>query len=430
MLHYRHTSKIVTIGLIVLQGIAVAFVSLMVFPIVAPWHIGDLALYYNDSVNVLQGLMPYRDFAFEYPPFALVAFMLPHLAALAHPLRFVDYAESFLIENVLISTLIAFALAWMTEQRAVLRPLRQTLALYALFVALSAPLLPWRYDLFPTLLTILAFISVLRGRPAWAGFWVGLGIAAKLYPVVLLPIFGLYFLAGRDYRALVRMVLGSAVAVLLTLLPFLFAFISPAQIFSFLSYHSLRGLQVESVPAGFIMLAFKSRLTTAQIEFNYGALHLASPWSNVILVLLPFAFIAVFSVVAFSAWGRFREESAASSSQRASAETLAAYVFAALLAFIATNKVFSPQYIIWLLPFAPLLRLRQTLVFLVIVVLTITLFPFDYNQLLAMQKLPVVLLNLRNLLVLVLLGWLVIERAPASAGSILPWRLVGRQVAR
>jgi uncharacterized membrane protein len=425
----RQAAKIVTIALIALQAIAMAFVSLMLFPIVAGWHIGDLALYYNDSVKLLQGLTPYRDFTIEYPPFALAAFMLPHLAALAHPLRFIDYTENFLIENVLISTLIAFALAWMTEQRAILRPPRLTLALYALFVALSAPLLPWRYDLFPTLLTVLAFISVLRGRPAWAGFWVGLGIAAKLYPVVLLPIFGLYYLTSRHYHALLRMTLGCAVALLLTLLPILF-FTTPAQIFSFLSYHSLRGLQVESLPAGLIMLASKARLTTAEIAFNYGALHIASPWSNAILKLLPFAFIAVFGVVAFSAWGRFREESAASDHRRASAETLAAYVAAALLAFIATNKVFSPQYIIWLLPFAPLLRLRQTLMFLVIVVLTITVFPFDYNQLLAMQKIPVVMLNLRNLLVVVLLGWLMIERAPASARSILPWWLVGRQPAR
>jgi hypothetical protein len=148
------------------------------------------------------------------------------------------------------------------------------------------------------------------------------------------------------------------------------------------------------------------------------------------LMLLPFVFIAVFGVVALSAWGRFREESAASVHRRPLAETLVAYVFVALLAFIITNKVFSPQYIIWLLPFAPLLRPRQTLLFLAIAVLTITVFPFDYNQLLAMQRLPVVLLNLRNLLVIVLLGWLVVERAPASASSMLPWRLAGRPVAR
>ncbi|HKF94120.1 MAG TPA: glycosyltransferase family 87 protein, partial [Gammaproteobacteria bacterium] len=420
MVHYRPAAKIIIIGLITLQAIAVMFVSLMFFPLVAQWHTLDLSLYYNDSRNVLQGLVPYRDFAIEYPPLALLPFTLPHLAALQQPLRFSDYIQAFLIENVLFSTLIALALGWMTEQRAIVRPPALTLALYTLFVALSAPLLPWRYDLFPALLTMLAFVSVLRGRPAWAGFWGGLGIAAKLYPVVLLPIFGLYYLAGRQYRGFLRMLLGSALAVLLVLLPFLLAFTTPAQLFSFLSYHSLRGLQIESLPAGAIVLAHTLGLTPAKLEFNYGALHLDSPWASAALAWLPYLFVVVFSVVAVSAWGRFREECAAADNRRASAETLAAYIFAALLAFIATNKVFSPQYIIWLLPFAPLLRPPQALIFLAIVAMTITLFPFNYDRLLAMQRLPVVVLNLRNLLVIVLLAWLVIERAPASARSLLP----------
>jgi hypothetical protein len=110
---------------------------------------------------------------------------------------------------------------------------------------------------------------------------------------------------------------------------------------------------------------------------------------------------------------------------------LIAYLFAALVAFIATNKVFSPQYIIWLLPFAPLLRPRQGLLVLAIAAITIFLFPYNYNELMAMQWLPVVLLNLRNLLVALLLGWLLVERAPASARSVVPWLVVGHpQVAR
>ena len=52
-----------------------------------------------------------------------------------------------------------------------------------------------------------------------------------------------------------------------------------------------------------------------------------------------------------------------------------------------------------LLPFAPLLRPRQAGIMLAIFVLTITLFPFNYDDLLAMRMLPVLLLNLRNLLV-------------------------------
>src|SRR5262249_6285705 len=76
----------------------------------------------------------------------------------------------------------------------------------------------------------------------------------------------------------------------------------------------------------------------------------------------------------------------------------------ALLVFIVTNKVFSPQYVVWLLPFAPLLPRRHTAVAGAIIALTIVIFPYDYGSLLAFQPAPVILLNLRNSMVV---AWLV-----------------------
>src|SRR5207249_2134955 len=128
----------------------------------------------------------------------------------------------------------------------------------------------------------------------------------------------------------------------------------------------------------------------------------------------------LFGAVLASCLARFHEEQVAG---RVTSESLVAYSVAALLAFIATNKVFSPQYLIWLLPFAPLLRLRQASALLAICALTIVLFPFDYDHLLSMELLPVLLLNLRNLLVVALLVWLMVDRAPPS------WRTaLGRPV--
>jgi hypothetical protein len=123
-------------------------------------------------------------------------------------------------------------------------------------------------------------------------------------------------------------------------------------------------------------------------------------------------FVALFLVVLTCCLARFREEQAAQT--RVTEQSAIAYCVVGLLAFIVTNKVFSPQYIIWLLPFAPLLRPRQAGILLAIYALTITLFPFSYENLLAMRMLPVLLLNLRNLLVAALLLWLLIDRAPAS----------------
>jgi uncharacterized membrane protein len=420
-------ARALNIALIVLQAIALAGLGLLLFPHIARWHTLDLSIYYNYSLQLLQGATPYRDFAIEYPPFALVPFTLPRLGAPRALLGFADYVLRFLFVNVLLCSVIALAIDWLASRRFAGRAPWIALAFYAALVAVCAPLLPWRYDIFPAALAALAVLCVLRDRPAWAGVWAGLGIAAKLYPVVFVPIFGLYYLAGRDWRALLRMLAGCVLAVMLCTLPFLFT--AQASLFTFLKYHSLRGLQLESLPAGVIVLLHALGLTPAQLAFNYGALHIASPWSAAILAWLPVAFLALFGLVSAGAWGRFREEYAAGG--RVAPETLIAYLFAALLAFIATNKVFSPQYIIWLLPFAPLLRPRQALLVLAIAAITIFLFPYNYKELMAMQWQPVELLNVRNLLVVLLFGWQLIERAPASARSVVPWLVAGRpQVAR
>src|SRR4029079_12404552 len=98
---------------------------------------------------------------------------------------------------------------------------------------------------FPALLTVLALLCLLRQRPGWAGIWLGLGVAAKLYPAVLLLVFGAYSLAGKNRPALLRLALGSAGVLAATLLPFVL--LTPGPLLSFLRYHELRGLQLESL---------------------------------------------------------------------------------------------------------------------------------------------------------------------------------------
>jgi uncharacterized membrane protein len=405
MFQTRRSSTYVAIGLLAFQLIALLMVVFVTLPLVARWHAFDLSIYYQDSLQLLRGKLPYRDFALEYPPLALLPFALPRLATFGLRIDFSGYVWLFLIQNAIFSTLIALTIAQIRGLRAA----GSALALYALVVAVIAPLLPWRYDLFPALLTALALLCLVRQRPGWAGIWLGLGVAAKLYPIVLLPIFGAYSLAGKNRPALLRLALGSAGALAATLLPFVLT--APGPLLSFLRYHQLRGLEVESLPAGAIMLAHVLGRAPARIEFNYGALQVVSPLVGAVLSWLLVVFVVIFGAVLASCLARFREEQAAG---RVTNESLIAYSVAALLAFIVTNKVFSPQYVIWLLPFAPLLRLRQASALLAICALTIVQFPFNYDHLLDMELLPVLLLNLRNLLVVALLVWLMVDRAPSS----------------
>ena len=404
------SSKLAVAGLLAVQLVALLMVAVGTLPAVGKWHAQDLSLYYEASQELFRGRLPYRDFALEYPPLALLPFALPRLLVFGAELEFDGYIWLFLAEGAIFSTVIALVIARIRAPAAA-----PALAVYALLVALTAPLLPWRYDLFPALLTVLALLCVLRERPGWAGVCLGLGIAAKLYPVVLLAVFGVYYIASQNRPALRRLALGGAGALAATLLPFLL--LAPGPLLSFLRYHGLRGLQLESLPAGLIVLAQVLGLSPARLEFNYGAMHVVSPLAGAVLTLLPILFLLLFGLVLAGAMARWRQEHA--SEGRVADESLIAFSVAALLAFIVTNKVFSPQYLIWLLPFAPLLPLRQAGLLVVICALTIVLFPFNYQHLMKLEPLPVLLLNLRNLLTVALLAWILVDRAPRAWRSAL-----------
>ena len=69
----------------------------------------------------------------------------------------------------------------------------------------------------------------------------------------------------------------------------------------------------------------------------------------------------------------------------ATAERLLAYSAASLAVLIAFGKVFSPQFLIWLIPFVPLVRARRGTLALVLFTLSLVLtqlwFPHHYWEL-------------------------------------------------
>lgn len=416
--HDIRRARALIAGLAALHALALALAAALILPLIVQWHARDIQIYYETSAKLLGGQLPYRDFSLEYPPLAIAAFLLPWLPALGRAPGYSEYAGLFLAWSALLSMLIALALA---QVAALARPDRspmRALAAYALLAILGAPLITWRYDLFPALLTLLALLCVLRERPALAGACLGLGVAAKLYPAAPALICAAYYLANRSYRSLLKLAAGGFVAILAALLPFLL--IDPGGWLSFLRYHQMRGLQLESLPAGVILLAQLLGRTRVELVYLYGALQLVSPLADLAALWQPLAFSLAIGAVFAGFLARFRRERAVQGV--VNAESLVAGFVAALLAFIVTNKVFSAQYIVWLLPFAPLLRPRKIAVLAAICALTIAIFPFDYADLLAMQAGAIVLLNLRNALTLALLGWLLFEHLPERVRAALALR--------
>lgn len=365
----------------------------------------DMRLYYTYSFEIAQGKVPYRDFPVEYPPLALLPIVLPQLLKVGSDEVFRHlYYVIFALQNVIYCVITGVIIAKMAQQQPKINTQR-TIALFSLLAVLNALAILCRFDILPALLSALAVWFVTICRPTLAGVSIGLGIMTKLYPIVLLPVLGLYYLTRRQYVEVAKFLGGSLLAVGVTLLPFLS--IGLGNLFVFTQYHQARGIQLESIPAGLILLAKQFGWVPVDIVLNYGAFHLVTPIAEPILKVLPFVFIGAWTLAVLSCLKRFQLERR--SHYATITQTLLICSMLILLTFVVSSKVFSPQYLVWLLPFAPFLRTKQIHIFIAICVLTLAIFPFFYDPLIEMQLLSVLLLNVRNFAIVGLTAWLIAD---------------------
>lgn len=388
-----------TLSFALLSGVLVLLIGSGAAPGQVGDHRGDLWHYFQVSGYLLRGELPFRDFPLEYPPLALLPFLLPRLALLGHSTSYAQYVWAFLVQSALLTTLLVLTLRDMASRFPMPPPPKMAGLLFLLLLVAASPTLPWRYDLFPALLTALALRAVLDNHPKQAGLWLGLGTAAKLYPLVLLPVFAIYLFVGRERRAAAHLVTTTLLTTFACLLPSLC--LSPHTALSFLHYHQLRGLEVESSGAGLLLLAHAVCGIPLSVVYNYGADHLVSPNSAAVLACLP----VLFGLGLVGLLWKFGQECR----RKPEPETLLRTTVAVLLAGLLLNKVFSPQYLIWLLPFAPLLRLREALALLLVFALTAILSLTAFPGLLTLQIGAILLLNLRNLIIVVILGGLALQ---------------------
>jgi hypothetical protein len=403
--------------LLALPAVFVLFAAATRFPVL-PVPSGALLEYFEQAGRVLSGMIPYRDFPSEYPPLASLPLVLPHLWP---NLDHAGYLWAMAIENALLASAIAGVLAVLTRQPGSPWAIRPVLGVYALLVFILAPVLVWRFDLFAALLAVLGLVAALRERPGVAGILLGLGALVKVFPAVLVPMLALRWLASRRAKPVVVLLGSFALLVGVVMAPFLVAAGNGA--LSFVDYQDARGLQIESLPGGLVLLANELIGVGATIAWLYRAFEVISPINDLLLSVQTPLMVALLAVVLGASWLRFRDDVRLVG--RVSWEALVASMVAAVLALIVTNKVLSPQYLIWLLPFGPLLRRGPMLLLTIVCGLTTLIWPMLYEQLLALDAPVIVLLNVRNLLLCGLLCWLLVTIAPIGAAR--DWGRSGRE---
>jgi hypothetical protein len=280
-------------------------------------------LYYNEGLA--QGKVPYTGHPVEYP--VLIGGAMQVAAWLVRNLSLAIRGREFFDVTVVLLALCAVAGVLATARAAGPDGRWQ-----ALMVALSPALILSAFinwDLIAFALTMMGLAAWAARRGVWAGILLGLGVATKFYPLVVFgPLLLLCLRAGR-MRDFAKTLAAAAAAWLAVNLPVMIA--APSGWARFYVLSEDRGADWGSIWYGFE-------------HFNLPVLGDARlSVLNEMSAAFVVAAAAAIAVLALAAPRRPR---------------LPQLCFLMLAAFLMTNKVWSPQYVIWLVPLAVLARPR------------------------------------------------------------------------
>ena len=262
--------------------------------------------------GLADGTGPWGDEPLEYPVVLTVQAWLT--ARIVHLLPGSAGVQQFLDVTAVLTAVQAVGVLLLLR-RAGVGPQRR--AWWAAAPALGFYAL-YNWDLLPVLLLVAAIVAHREGRHGWSGALAGLGAATKLFPGFLVPFVVLGLLRQRRTATAARHVAAAAAAWVAVNLPAYLA--APDAWLRFWQLNSARGAHVDS------LWELVRRLTgwsASADELN---------------VLGPLLLVAgVLVVVGAGLW-------------RVPAEQTWRLVLPVLVVFLLTNKVFSPQYFLWLVP--------------------------------------------------------------------------------
>jgi hypothetical protein len=322
-------------------------------------QITDYGVYrhYGDGITHTHAV-PYRDFPMEYPPAALPVFVVPAL------LERYDYDRVFQGLMALCDLAAVIAVGVVAGRRAAVLTAVAPLALGSVVIS--------RYDLWPTALVAVGIATVLRGRSTTSALLLGTAFAAKLWPAVLAPLVVVWLARTRGPRAAAQWAAAAVATAAAWFLPFVA--LSPGGVGHTFHSQLARPLQLESLGGAVLIAAHKIGGTTLHFASSFGSQNLTGPGAHAAAVATTVA--GALALVAV--WVLFARGAATD-------ERFVTHIAGAVAALIAFGKVFSPQFLIWLIPLVPLVRGRRAPVaeplFATALVLTQLWFPSHYWRL-------------------------------------------------
>ena len=352
------------------------------FPLSLDFRV-DEVLYFNWALLIREGGFPVGDDQYQYPPAAGVLFLgIELLPGTFHRVFMFSVvladAAIFILMLVRVGR---FGDSWRGPW------------IWITAGALVGYFMFERFDVFPALLAVIALLVL--SRPTISGGLMGLGAMIKLWPIFVL------FAVRRDQ--LIRALAGVLVGVFGVIGIVALTLDNPL---SFLSGQSGRGLQLEANVAFPLLIAAQLGLVKVQSVDRYGSTELDAPYAGGIAWLGIAIAVALLAMLVIQRL-RGKLEMIPGSD----------VALAALLVFIAFNRVNSPQFFTWIAAVASVALLdRRSRMVVPVVLVFASMLPFaqyisHYYWALQVQTTEAVILQ-------------VIRSALMIAGAVLAWWFV------
>lgn len=374
----------------------IGFVGVVWIPQQAFW---DLDLYrYWMWLGLHNGVWPVLSADSVYPAGALMPMLLP--ALLGGTQAGAGYALAW---TAMIAALNAWGVVWLLR-----RPNGEVAAWWWVgFVFALGPVGVGRLDAVVAPLTVIGLLEAVR-RPRLASALLTAGAWIKVAPGALVA--AVFYAAQRPWREVVAPALAVSLAVVLPVV----LFGGAPHLLSFLADQGSRGLQVEAPGATpWLLAGLFTTSVTRYLNQELISWEISGPGTVAMATALGFAFVVgLAAVVVLLWWVRARLGRRFWVLDGVREQLVASGALLLVLTMLVTNKVGSPQYMVWLV--APVaVALAQGLPGWRITALTVLgigaatqlVFPWSYDWIIAGAPAATLVLAARNVALVVLLVW-------------------------
>lgn len=307
--------------------VILAIVKLLLIFLIPP-YISDVNLYFKYYTYLSNNKMPYVNFYYEYPILSLI------------PL-YIAKAFSFLISDLQSFRHVFSTMMWVVDIGIILfiyrkRPIE---ALYYSLAGLALFLIIYdRLDLlFSFSLLVFVYTATESQKYKWANWALVASVGLKLISIVLVPFYGvyLYWNLKSSKKYLVHLIVLLSLVLIVPIILFGKGYLAH------LSHHSGRGLQIESFWNTVLILYnyLEHGFTTLKVETRWGAQTAFGVGYNQLQNFSNFLMSGMLSV----AFIRFLQK-------EQSKERLRKYSIFIIFYLASMTKVFSTQFLLWILP--------------------------------------------------------------------------------